>query len=138
MKALTSDWHSSKAQITFVRTQVFIVEQGIDPRDEWDDADQQAVHFVSFGNTAVPTGTCRLTEQGQIGRLAVLSNYRHQGYGKLLLDKAIKVAREMGMTQVYLNAQVEAQVFYEKLGFQGDGKIFLESGKMHTRMMRDI
>ena len=138
MKALTSDWHSSKAQITFVRTQVFIVEQGIDPRDEWDDADQQAVHFVSFGNTAVPTGTCRLTEQGQIGRLAVLSNYRHQGYGKLLLDKAIKVAREMGMTQVYLNAQVEAQVFYEKLGFKGDGKIFLEAGKMHTRMMRDI
>ncbi len=138
MKALTSDWNSSQAQITFVRTQVFIVEQGIDPADEWDDEDQQAVHFVCFGTTAVPIGTCRLTEQGQIGRLAVLENYRHQGFGKMLINKAVSVAREMGISQVYLNAQVDAQVFYEKLGFKGDGKIFLEAGKMHTRMMRDI
>ncbi|PYF84036.1 MULTISPECIES: GNAT family N-acetyltransferase [Marinomonas] len=138
MKVLTSDWNSSKDQLTFVRKQVFIIEQGIDPQDEWDDRDEDAVHFVSFGTTAVPTGTCRLTEEGQIGRLAVLPAYRHQGYGEMLLIRAVKVAREMGIRKVFLNAQVDVQTFYEKQNFRTDGKVFLEAGKMHIRMERDI
>ncbi|MBR7888322.1 GNAT family N-acetyltransferase [Marinomonas sp. A79] len=138
MKILTSDWNSSKEQIRFVRKQVFILEQGIDPEDEWDDIDQEAVHFVSFGTTAVPTGTCRLDEQGQISRLAVLSSYRHQGYGEMLLNRAIKVAREMGIRRVFLHAQVDVQPFYDKQNFTTDGKVFLEAGKMHLRMERDI
>lgn len=138
MKALTSDWNSSKEQITFVRKQVFIIEQGIAPEDEWDELDEDAVHFVSFGTTAVPTGTCRLTEAGQLGRLAVLPAYRHQGYGAMLMAKAIKVAREMGLKKVFLNAQVDAQQFYTKQNFRSDGKIFLEAGKMHVRMEREI
>ncbi|MEP3351548.1 MAG: GNAT family N-acetyltransferase [Marinomonas sp.] len=138
MKVLTSDWNSSKDQITFVRKQVFIIEQGIDPEDEWDEHDEDAVHFVTFGTTAVPTGTCRLTEEGQLGRLAVLPAYRHQGYGEMLMTKAIKVAREMGLRKVFLNAQVDVQQFYTKQNFRSDGKIFLEAGKMHVRMEREI
>ena len=138
MKVLTSDWNSSKDQITFVRKQVFIIEQGIDPEDEWDEHDEDAVHFVTFGTTAVPTGTCRLTEEGQLGRLAVLPAYRHQGYGEMLMARAIKVAREMGLRKVFLNAQVDSQQFYTKQNFRSDGKIFLEAGKMHVRMEREI
>lgn len=138
MKVLTSDWNSSKDQLTFVRKQVFIIEQGIDPKDEWDELDKDAVHFVSFGTTAVPTGTCRLTEDGQIGRLAVLPAYRHQGYGEMLINRAVKVAREMGIRNVFLHAQVDVQTFYEKQDFRSDGKMFLEAGKMHIRMERDI
>jgi len=138
LKVLTSDWNSSKDQLTFVRKQVFIIEQGIAPEDEWDDQDEDAVHFVSFGTTAVPTGTCRLTENGQISRLAVLPAYRHQGYGEMLINRAIKVAREMGIRCVFLHAQVDVQTFYEKQRFKTDGKIFLEAGKMHIRMEREI
>ncbi len=138
MKVLTSDWHSSRDQLVFVRKQVFIIEQGIDPKDEWDEHDEDAVHFVTFGTTAVPTGTCRLTEEGQLGRLAVLPAYRHQGYGVMLLNRAVKVAREMGVRKVFLNAQIDVQTFYEKQNFHSDGKVFLESGKMHIRMERDI
>ncbi len=138
MKVLTTDWNSSKDQLTFVRKQVFIIEQGIDSRDEWDEKDEDAVHFVSFGTTAVPTGTCRLTEEGQIGRLAVLPAYRHQGYGEMLLNKAIKVAREMGIRKVFLNAQTDSQRFYEKQNFITDGRVFLSAGKMHVKMQRDI
>lgn len=138
MKVLTSDWNSSKAQLMFVRRQVFIIEQGFDEKDEWDGLDDEAVHFVAFGTTAVPTGVCRLTEQGQIGRLAVLPSYRQQGYGDMLLKRAINVAREMGLKTVFLNAQVDVQTFYEKHHFKTDGKFFLESGKMHVRMERDI
>ncbi|QUX96698.1 GNAT family N-acetyltransferase [Marinomonas sp. CT5] len=138
MKVLTSDWNSSKDQLTFVRKQVFIIEQGIDPQDEWDTLDEDAVHFVSFGTTAVPTGVCRLTDSGQISRLAVLPAYRHQGYGEILLNRAVKVAREMGIRKVFLHAQVDVQTFYEKQNFHTDGKVFLEAGKMHIRMERDI
>ncbi|BDX03556.1 GNAT family acetyltransferase [Marinomonas pontica] len=138
MKVLTSDWNSSKDQLSFVRKQVFILELGIPAEEEWDDQDEDAVHFVSFGTTAVPTGTCRLSEDGQISKLAVLPAYRHQGYGEMLLIRAIKVAREMGFRKVFLNALVDVQTFYEKQNFYTDGKVFLGAGKLHIRMERDI
>ncbi|MEL0622103.1 GNAT family N-acetyltransferase [Marinomonas arenicola] len=138
MNVLTSDWNSSKAQLVFVRTQVFIIEQGIPPEDEWDEQDQDAVHFVSFGTTAVPTGVCRLLADGHIGRLAVLPAYRQQGYASMLLRKAIQVAREMGIKKVFLDAQVEAQAFYEKHNFSSDGKVFLDATKLHVHMEREI
>lgn len=138
MNVLTSDWNSSKDQLTFVRKQVFIIEQGIPAEDEWDDQDQEAVHFVSFGTTAVPTGVCRLLADGHIGRLAVLPAYRRQGYASMLLRKAVQVAREMGIRRVFLEAQVEAQLFYEKHGFKTDGKVFLSATKLHVHMERDI
>ncbi len=138
MKVLTTDWSSSKAQLQFVRKQVFILEQGIDEQDEWDDLDESSVHFVSFGTTAVPTGVARLTPEGKIGRMAVLSSYRHQGYATLLLNKVIQVAREMGHRRVYLHSQADAQPFYDKQGFKTDGKMFLEAGIFHVLMERDI
>ena len=138
MKVLTTDWDSSKAQLSFVRKQVFIIEQGIDERDEWDNLDEEAVHFVSFGTTAVPTGVCRLTSEGQVGRLSVLPAYRSQGYATMLLRKAIQVAREMDLKRIFLHAQTESQVFYERHGFTTDGKIFLESGILHVLMEREI
>lgn len=138
MKVLTSDWNSSKAQLSFVRRQVFILELGIDEQDEWDDKDEDAIHFVAFGTTAVPVGVCRLTEEGQISRLAVLPNYRHQGNGTLLLRKAIQVAREMQLKQVFLHAMVDVQVFYQAHGFTTDGRIFMEAGKPHVKMIREI
>ncbi|MFT2110165.1 GNAT family N-acetyltransferase [Marinomonas sp. 2405UD68-3] len=138
MKVLTTDWRSSKAQLQFVRKQVFILEQGIAEQDEWDELDEASVHFVSFGTTAVPTGVARLTPEGKIGRMAVLSSYRHQGYGSMLLDKAIQVAREMGHREVHLHAQADAQPFYEKQDFKTDGKVFLEAGVFHVLMARKI
>jgi predicted GNAT family N-acyltransferase len=56
----------------------------------------------------------------------------------MLLNRAVKVAREMGIQTVFLHAQVDIQIFYEKQNFQTDGKVFLEAGKMHIRMTRDI
>lgn len=138
MKVLTSDWNSSKAQLMFVRRQVFIIELGVDERDEWDEQDESAVHFVAFGTTAVPIGVCRLTEDGQIGRLAVLPNYRQQGNGTLLLRKALQVAREMNLKDIYLHAMVDVQTFYHAHGFETDGRIFMEAGKPHVKMVRTL
>ncbi|MCO4785666.1 MULTISPECIES: GNAT family N-acetyltransferase [Marinomonas] len=138
MKVLTSDWNSSKAQLMFVRRQVFILELGVDEQDEWDEQDTDAVHFVAFGTTAVPIGVCRLTEDGQIGRLAVLPNYRQQGNGTLLLRKALQVAREMNLKDLYLHAMVDVQTFYHAHGFETDGRIFMEAGKPHVKMVRAL
>ena len=138
MKVLTSDWQSSKAQLTFVRKQVFVIEQGYDEADEWDNHDLEATHFVAFGMTAVPMGVCRLTEEGQIGHLAVLPNYRHQGYGKLLLNRAVQVAREMQIADIFLHTMVEAQPFFQAHGFSTDGRIFFEAGKPHIKMTRQL
>ncbi|MBM6549553.1 GNAT family N-acetyltransferase [Marinomonas ostreistagni] len=138
MKVLTSDWHSSQAQLTFVRKQVFVIEHGFDEADEWDGLDEDATHFVAFGTTAVPMGVCRLTMAGQIGHLAVLPNYRHQGYGKMLLNRAVQVAREMQVKEIFLHTMVDAQAFFHAHGFETDGRIFLEAGKPHVKMTRQV
>lgn len=138
MKVLTTDWQSSKAQLTFVRHQVFVLEQQVPEEEEMDSLDDAAIHFVAFGTTAVPTGVCRLLENGKIGRLAVLPAYRKQGYASLIMKKVIQVAREMGLTHVFLHAQTDSQIFYEKHGFKAEGDIFMEAGIDHILMQRDI
>lgn len=57
-----------------VRTEVFVHEQGF--RDEFDDIDAIAMHFVVFDEAESPIGTCRVftSEDAQVyflGRLAL-------------------------------------------------------------------
>ena len=42
----TGHWSNLKDKAQPVRTQVFVQEQGIDAKDEWDSADADAVHAV--------------------------------------------------------------------------------------------
>ena len=62
----------------------------------------------------LPAGTCELV------KLYLSPNARGKGIGKLLLEKCIAAARELGYTKIYLETMPELTIaipMYEKLGF---------------------
>ncbi|MBD2090260.1 GNAT family N-acetyltransferase [Microcoleus sp. FACHB-1515] len=127
--------------IRAVRTQVFQVEQHIDPAVEVDGLDETAFHLLAIQDSKV-IGTTRvrvLSDRiAKIERVAVLPDYRKRGFGKKLMETAIALVRDRQIPEVKLNAQVHARSFYEKLGFQQWSEEFQEAGILHIEMRRYV
>lgn len=133
-----ADWQADGSQLSNIRRLVFIVEQKVPKEEEWDDKDGDAWHWIATDESDVPIGTARLLPDGQIGRMAVLKEYRHLGVGAALLEQAVEKARHLGLPEAFLNAQKHALGFYERGGFTIAGDEFFEAGIPHYRMTRAL
>ena len=126
------NWADSQKALQSIRTQVFIEEQGIDPLDEWDPADQTAIHILAQrGDTAI--GCARIVDLKKIGRMAVVKEIRHRNVGSRLLRFAITRIHEAGNVPT-LGAQISAMGFYASHGFLPEGPIFDDAGIPHRTM----
>ncbi len=136
----TGSWHNFKDKAQPVRTEVFVQEQGIDVKDEWDAADASATHAVITNRFGHPLGTARLLEKSpgvaQIGRMAVVRVMRGSGLGGQLLQALITIAKARGDKEVCLHAQCSAQAFYAREGFEPVGQPFDEVGIAHIEMRK--
>jgi predicted GNAT family N-acyltransferase len=117
-----------------VREPVFVVEQNVPLDLEWDELDPKCRHVIARDDQHRPIGTGRLTPEHKIGRMAVLKEWRGRGVGEALLLSLIEQARELGLPEVSLHAQVDAIGFYGKFGFEGYGERFEEAGIQHQSM----
>ena len=129
-----ASWHNDQAALQSVRLPVFVVEQKVDAREEFDSVDLVCQHILAEDAEGKAIGTGRIDTHGKIGRMAVLPDWRQHGVGKQILTKALEIAREQGLTRVYLHAQVSAMGFYEAAGFIGYGDRFVEAGIEHLSM----
>lgn len=128
-----ADWQRDCAALSHVRRVVFIDEQQVPEELEWDGEDSAARHWLAWHGSA-PIGTVRLRTGGHIGRMAVLKAYRRDGVGSRLLRAAIEAARLQGLTEVHLDAQVQALDFYARHGFVAAGEEFMDAGIAHRGM----
>lgn len=127
-------WSSHREPLQWIREQVFIVEQEV-PRDlEWDGQDEESCHFLAVDDDGALVGCARLLPDGQIGRMAVLPEWRGAGIGLRLLQAAIDEAAGCGLQQVFLHAQTHALEFYRRAGFRPVGEEFMEAGIPHRAM----
>lgn len=133
-----ASWQADGKQLSNIRRLVFIVEQKVPQEEEWDGRDEESWHWIATDTSDSPIGTARLLPDGQIGRMAVLSQHRQHGVGAALLEQAVEKARHLGFEQVYLNAQTHALGFYERCGFSAEGDEFMEAGIAHMRMTQDL
>lgn len=137
-----ASWQHDSAAIEHVRRAVFIGEQRIPEHEEWDDLDPVVPHVLAWSSAAETkrdlVGTGRLEPTGKIGRVAVLPQYRGNGAGTAIVRRLVELARQRGFAEVYLNAQVYARGFYERLGFRAVGPEFDEVGIPHQRMRRAV
>lgn len=128
-------WQDSISPLRAVREAVFILEQQVPEALEWDAYDPLSFHALATtlpdGN---PVGTARLLPDGHIGRMAVLKEQRGKGIGSAMLRCLIEKARQNGMNEIKLNAQVAAKTFYARFGFQETGSEFMEAGIPHVKM----
>ncbi len=131
----------AKDQRTFVdhyliRGKVFVVEQAIDWALEVDDWDYDATLFVLY-DKGVAIGAARLYKN-KVGRVAVLKEHRHKNAGSLLMAAVEKYALEKGLDCLELGAQCYIIPFYEKLGYEAYGEVFLDADIEHRMMMKKL
>ncbi|MBQ2714521.1 MAG: ribosomal protein S18-alanine N-acetyltransferase [Clostridia bacterium] len=61
-----------------------------------------------------------LFDTSELFRVAVLNAYRRKGYGLLLIEKVLEIAREKGAEHIFLEVRAKnlsAIALYEKVGF---------------------
>ena len=135
VKNVISDKELNKA--FSIRSRVFVREQGVPREIELDKDDERATHLVAYIHGKM-VGTARLVirrRQAKIGRMAVLKRYRGKGVGKELLTRSVGLARKKGAKGIFLHAQAAVVGFYEKRGFHCVGRVFVEAGIPHRKMV---
>ncbi|RTL46956.1 MAG: YbgC/FadM family acyl-CoA thioesterase [Burkholderiales bacterium] len=135
-------WRDLGEAATLIRRQVFVEEQHIPADMEWDSADATCLHALARNHFGVPLATGRLLEHvpgvAKIGRMAVLRTMRGTQIGRQVLDALMAEARRQGYREVLLHAQLSAENFYLRAGFQRRGEPFEEAGIGHVEMVRAL
>jgi predicted GNAT family N-acyltransferase len=135
--AIICDYASNTKDICAIRYEVFVDEQNVPVDLEIDGLDGKAKHALAFVD-GVPIGTGRILNDGHIGRVAVLKNYRGLGIGKLIMKELIKCAQDMSLEKIWLSSQWHAHSFYLDFGFVCVGEIYKEAGIDHIKMFKAV
>jgi predicted GNAT family N-acyltransferase len=133
-------WIDGLSQLKNIREKVFIQEQKVTHQLEWDGIDEKAIHFLVFNDKAA-IGCARaivIKDHMQLGRMAVLKEYRGQGIGSALIEKAMTTAKLNQLSAIYISAQCHAIDFYKKFGFEVTSDIYLDAEIPHRDMTLDF
>jgi len=133
-----TSWQVSNEVLTAIRYQVFVDEQRVPKSEEIDNEDINAIHWLAYGPNDIAMATSRMLSNGQVGRMAVLKEFRNQGVGSSLMRHMIRYAITEGMDQLLLNAQIKAIPFYENFGFIAEGEPFMDAGIPHKVMKLNL
>lgn len=125
-----------------LRNEVFVVEQNCVFQDA-DNKDQPAHHLMLWDNEHL-VAYARLLEPGtaykemSIGRIISSPAYRGTGAGKLLVNKAIGLCRDLfGDGPIRIGAQLYLENFYASFGFAKTSDVYLEDGIEHIEMIKN-
>ena len=131
----TATTKKDKDKCFSIRRNVFVKEQNILEKIEFDDESIDATYFIAqYKNVYVGTARCRLTDFGiKLERFAVLKSYRNLGVGKKLALYILSSIKDEKV--IYLHAQESVIGFYSKLGFKRIGSQFFEAEIPHQKMI---
>jgi ElaA protein len=142
MTTTTKFLHDCQPQEVFdflhLRAQIFVVEQRciyLDP----DNADRHSLHVLTKDGDKL-VGYARVIYACEeipvrIGRVCVAAEYRQQGIARQLMREAMKqISLRWPGQRICLSAQTYLREFYQSLGFEVCGAIFLEDGLPHVEM----
>ncbi|CAM4248175.1 GNAT family N-acetyltransferase [Paenibacillus xylanexedens] len=128
-----------------IRHHVFVIEQQVPAEIEIDQYDviSPDVHHVLLSTDGQAVATGRLIyyskDTAKMQRIAVLESHRSFGYGRVLLLAMEELARELGLSYSVLDAQCQAQKFYEKLGYEViSEEPFYDADILHVRMKKSL
>ena len=129
-----------------LRIEVFVKEQKVPIELELDDKDHSdnTVHIGYFHEDNL-IGVARLIDMDKdvihIGRVVIDKEYRGQGIGRELIIGCENIAQQIlkRKTIIELSAQIQAEKFYESLGYNRvNDKIYLDAGIEHVNMRKVI
>lgn len=85
---------------------------------------ERALYYVlerEDGTIVGYAGLWQVLDEGQITNIALRKEFRHQGYGELLVRVLMEAAWEAGCTEIFLEVRISNQVaihLYRKLGYE--------------------
>lgn len=129
-----------------LRIKVFVKEQKVPVELELDDKNhsKNTVHIGYFNDDKL-IGIARLIDLDKdiihIGRVAIDKDYRGKGIGRKLIIGCETIAKNILKREVIieLSAQIQAEKFYESLGYNRvNDKIYLDAGIEHVDMRKVI
>lgn len=128
-----------------IRKDVFVLEQKVPidlEIDEYDRLESDTFHVLikSEGQYAA---TGRIIyynkDSAKMQRIAVRKPFRSKGIGRVLMMALEAQARELKLQYSVLDAQVQAEAFYRKLGYETiSDEPFDDAGIPHVRMKKEL
>ena len=122
-----------------LRNEVFSVEQNCVYQDA-DDKDQPAYHLCGWDGNKL-AAYCRILPKGisyghpSIGRVVTSPQYRKGGYGREMMQLAVrKTIEQFNDPVIIISAQLYLQQFYESIGFVQVSEMYMEDGIPHIKM----
>jgi predicted GNAT family N-acyltransferase len=137
MRIDVMSWEQAEPVAAPIRFAIFMGEKdaaGV----ELDELDKDCVHAIAYDDAGKAIGTARLLPDGQIGRMAVVKEWRRRGVGAGLLEGLVNEARKRGLAEVRLSAPVQALEFYRERGFVADGKIQPVGGGLQQPLKKSL
>lgn len=129
-----------------LRIEVFVKELNVPIELELDEKDnsKNTVHIGYFNDKKL-IGVARLIDMDKdvihIGRVVIDKEYRGKGIGRKLIVGCETTAKNILKREVTveLSAQIQAEKFYESLGYNRvNDKIYLDAGIEHVDMRKVI
>ena len=129
-----------------LRIKVFVKEQNVPIELELDDKDHSdnTVHIGYFHDDRL-IGVARLIDMDKdiihIGRVVIDKDYRGKGIGRKLIVGCETTAKNILKREIIieLSAQIQAEKFYESLGYNRvNDKIYLDAVIEHVDMRKVI
>ncbi len=140
---------SSKKELNLgfaLRIEVFVKEQNVPIELELDEKDhsKNTVHIGYFSDDKL-IGVARLIDLDKdiihIGRVAIDKHHRGRGIGRELIYGCENIAQQILKRKIIieLSAQIQAEKFYESLGYNRvNDTIYLDAGIEHVDMRKEI
>jgi ElaA protein len=127
-----------------LRQEIFIVEQHCAYLDA-DNKDLHSFHLAGYDSTGHLACYARIVKPGisyaevSIGRVTTAATDRGKGYGKLLIEEALRrIENTFGKVPIRIGAQGYLSKFYQSFGFEiTDTKGYFEDGILHFIMIRN-
>jgi predicted GNAT family N-acyltransferase len=149
MRIRRASWDDPRDRQILVRIRrtVYIEEQQVLEREEFEGLDPTCPHFIAEveptpGGPPEPAGVARLRylddDTPKAERFAVLEEHRGRGIGRALVRAVEDEARRRGGREIVLAAQIRAESFYAELGYESYGDRFDEAGITHTMMRKKL
>ena len=129
-----------------LRIEVFVKEQNVPIELELDEKDysENTVHIGYFDDDKL-IGIARLIDLDKdvihIGRVVIDKEYRGKGIGRKLIIGCENITKQILKKEIIieLSAQIQAEKFYESLGYNRiNDKIYLDAGIEHVNMRKVI
>ena len=137
MKSFTIEkvnWRHSKRRLKRLRDRVFVCEWRIPRQSEFDELDQLADHILIVDNDGSDIATGRITPDGEIGRIAVVSDRRGKEIYDVLYNALLEIAKAKELDDVFVQCELTGVDHFEEQGFQTVGGVYMDSGIPRQKM----